>query len=51
MRFNYTLSNPRNTNEDIIICLYKRCKNKEFLYPDIVTMNLLQKKFMEKYMC
>jgi len=26
---NYALSNPRNTNEDGIRCLCKRCKNKK----------------------
>jgi hypothetical protein len=41
---NYALSNPRNINRGGIICPCKRCKNKKFLDPDVVTMHLLQKK-------
>jgi hypothetical protein len=48
---NYALSNLRNINGDNIRCSYKKCKNKNFLDPDVVTMHLLQKKFMEKYLC
>jgi hypothetical protein len=48
---NYTKSNPRNINGGDIKCSYKRCKNKNFLDPDVVSMHLLQKRFLEKYMC
>jgi hypothetical protein len=40
----YALSNPRNISERGIRCSCKRCKNKNFLNPDVVTMHLLQKK-------
>ena len=46
----YALSNPRNISERGIRCSCKRCKNKNFLNPDVVTMHLLQKKkFLEKH--
>ena len=32
-------------------CLCMRCKNKKFLNLDIIMMHLLQKGFIEKYMC
>jgi hypothetical protein len=48
---NYTLSNLRNINGEGIRCPCKRCKNKKFLDRDVVTMHLLQKGFIEKYMC
>jgi hypothetical protein len=47
---NYAISNPRYISGGRIRCPYKRCKNKKFLDPDIVTMYLLQKKFMEEYL-
>jgi hypothetical protein len=34
-----------------IRCPYRRCENKKFLDLDIVTIHLLQKRFMERYMC
>jgi len=37
----YTLSNSRNINGDNIKYLCKRCKNKKFLNPDVVTMHIL----------
>jgi hypothetical protein len=40
---NYILSNSINISGDSIRCPYKRCKNKKFLNPDVVTMHLLQK--------
>ena len=40
----YALSNPKNISERDIRCSCKRCKNKNFLNPDVVTMHLLQKK-------
>jgi len=49
----YTLSNSRNINGDNIKYLCKRCKNKKFLNPDVVTMHILyiKKRFIERYMC
>ena len=34
-----------------IRCPFKRDKNKNFLNPDVVTMQSLQEGFMEKYLC
>jgi len=48
---NYALSNPRNISGGGIRCPCKKCKNKKFIDPDTVTMHLLQKRFMEKYLC
>jgi hypothetical protein len=48
---NYALSNPRNISRGGIRCPCKKCKNKKFIDPDIVTMHFLQKRFMEKYLC
>jgi hypothetical protein len=48
---NNALSNLRNISGGGIRCLCKRCKNKKFIVPDVVMMHLLQKEFMEKYMC
>jgi hypothetical protein len=48
---NYALSNLRNISGDGIRYPCKRCKNKKFLDLDVVTMHLLQKGFMEKYLC
>jgi len=41
---NYALFNLRNISESDIRCPCKRCKNKKFLDPDVVTMHFLQKK-------
>ena len=38
---NYALSNMRNISGGSIKCLYKRCKNKKIIDPDIVMMHLL----------
>jgi len=48
---NYTLSNSINISGGGIRCPCKRCKNKKFIDPDVVTMHLLQKRLIEKYMC
>jgi len=32
-------------------CPCRKCKNKKFLHPDVVTMHLLTKWFMEDYLC
>jgi hypothetical protein len=45
---NYILSNLRNISGGDIECPYKRCKNKKFLNLDVITMHLLQKRFMKK---
>jgi hypothetical protein len=47
---NYVTSNPRNITGGNIMCSFKRCKNKKFLDPDIVTIHLLHKGFMEEYL-
>ena len=47
---NYTLSNSRNISGGGIKCPCRRCKNKKFLDPNVVTIHLLQKRFMEKYL-
>jgi hypothetical protein len=47
---NYTLSNLRNISEMGIKCSCKRYKNKNFLDSYVVTIHLLQKGFMEKYL-
>jgi len=41
----------KNISGGGIRCRYNRYKNKKFLDPDVVTIHLLQKKFMEKYLC
>jgi hypothetical protein len=47
---NYTLFNPINISGWGIRYPCKRCENKKLLDPDIVTMNLLQKEFVDKYL-
>ena len=48
---NYVLSNPRNISGCGIKCPCKRCKHKKFLDPDVVTIHLLHKGFMQEYLC
>ena len=48
---NYAISNPRNISGGGIRCPCKSSKNKKFLDPDVITMHLLQKRFMAKYLC
>ena len=45
---NYAISNPINISGGGIRCLCKRYKNKKFLDPNVVTIHLLQKRFMEE---
>jgi len=45
---NYALSNIKNINGGGIRCLYKWYKNKKKFNPNVITMHLLQKEFMEK---
>jgi hypothetical protein len=49
--FNYATSISRNISGGGIRCPYKRCKKEKFFYPNIVTMHLLHKGFMEEYLC
>ena len=48
---NYAISNSRYISGGNIRYPYKRCKNKNFLDLDVVTMHLLQKGFMKQYLC
>jgi hypothetical protein len=48
---NFATSIPRNISGGGIKCLCRRYKNKKFLHPDVVTMHLLRKGFMEDYLC
>jgi hypothetical protein len=47
----YVTSIPRNISGGSIRCPYKRCKNKKFHNPDVVTMHLLYKEFVKEYLC
>ena len=44
---NYTTSISRNISGGGIRCPCKICKNKKFFYPDVVTIHLLRKGFIE----
>jgi len=48
---NFTISILRNFIEGGIRYICRKCKNKKFLHPDVVTMHLLTKGFMENYLC
>jgi hypothetical protein len=48
---NFATSIPRNFTNSGIRCPCRKCKNKKFLHPDVVTMHLLSKGFMEDYLC
>jgi hypothetical protein len=48
---NYATSIPRNISGGNIRCPCRRCQNKKFLHPDVVTKHLLHKGFMEEYLC
>jgi hypothetical protein len=48
---NFAISILRTFSEGGIRCPCRRCKNKKFLHPDVVTMHLLHKGFMENYLC
>ena len=47
----FSLSNPKNITEEKIKCLCVKCKNKKFHKSYVVTMYLLKKKLVEKYLC
>jgi hypothetical protein len=48
---NFTTSIPRNFTDSGIRYSCRKCKNKKFLHQDVVTMHLLNKGFMEDYLC
>ena len=48
---NFVTSIPRNFSEGGIRCPCRKYKNKKCLHPDVITMHLLYKGFMEDYMC
>jgi hypothetical protein len=48
---NYKTSIPRNISGYSIKCPYRKCHDKKFLNPDVVTMHLLHKGFMVEYLC
>jgi len=48
---NFTTSIPRNFTGGGIRCPCRKCQNKKYLHPDVVTMHLLHKGFMENYQC
>ena len=48
---NFATSIPRNFTEGGIRCLCRKCQNKKYLHPDVVTMHLLHKGFMKDYLC
>ena len=48
---NFAISIPRNFSRGNIRCPCRKCKNKKYLHPDIVTMHLLHKGFIEDYLC
>jgi len=48
---NYILSNPRNISGNGVRCPCKRYMNKNFLDPGVVTLHLVQKGFIERYIC
>ena len=48
---NFATSILRNFSGGDIRCLYRKCKNKKYLPPDVVTMHFLHKELMEDYLC
>jgi len=48
---NFIIFISRNFTEGSIRCPCSKCKNKKFLHPNVVTMHLLTKRFMEDYLC
>jgi len=46
---NFATSIPRNFTGGGIRCPCRKCQNKKYMYPDVVTMHLLHKGFMENY--
>jgi hypothetical protein len=48
---NFATYIPRNFTGGGIRCPCRKCQNKKYLHPDVVTMHLLHKGFMENYQC
>ena len=48
---NFATSIQRNFSRGDIRCLCRKYKNKKYLHPDIVTIDLLHKGFIEDYLC
>jgi len=48
---NFTTSIPRNFTGGGIRCPCRKCQNKKYLHPDVVTMCLLHKGFIKNYQC
>jgi len=48
---NFATSIPRNFSGGCIRCPCKKCKNKKYIHPDVVTMHLLHKGFMDDSLC
>jgi len=48
---NFATSILRNFTGGGIRCPCRKCQNKKYLHPDIVTMHLLHKGFMKNYQC
>jgi hypothetical protein len=48
---NFATSIPKNFTGGGIRCPCRKCENKRYLHPDVVTMHLLHKGFMENYLC
>jgi len=48
---NFATSILRNFSGGGIRCPCRKCKNKKYLHPNIVTMHLLHKGFMKDYLC
>jgi hypothetical protein len=48
---NFATSISRNFTRGDIRCPCRKCQNKKYLHPNVVTMHLLHKGFMENYQC
>ena len=48
---NFATSIPINFTGSSIRCPCRKCKNKKYLHPDVIMMYLLQKGFMDDYLC
>jgi len=48
---NFSISIPRNFTGGGIRCSCRKCQNKKYMHPDVVTMHLLHKGFIENYQC
>jgi hypothetical protein len=48
---NFATSIPRNFTGGGIRCSCRKCQNKKYMHPNVVTMHLLHKGFIENYQC